>query len=741
MNCGCGQEGEVCSGQAEPPDPDVLELDPTRRYVRFKDVLGRGAFKTVYKAFDEFDGIEVAWNQVKIDEVLQSPEDLERLYSEVHLLKSLKHENIIKFYNSWIDDQNKTVNIITELFTSGSLRQYRKKHRKIDMKAVKSWARQILQGLVYLHSHNPPIIHRDLKCDNIFINGNHGEVKIGDLGLATVMQQANAHSVIGTPEFMAPELYEEDYNELADIYSFGMCLLEMVTFDYPYSECWNSAQIYKKVSSGIMPASLNKVKDPDMKCFIEKCLVPAAKRLPAKELLKDPFLKLDGLRESFGHDSLPLPDIIFPKTGAFGDRCVLSEDTTNVHPVGTTMDIDDDEDEEYGLPIVTIVENGIVDGPPSPSLEVQMSRKDHDFRLKGERNDQNTISLILRIADLSEPKILLLLGKSAGKGRVRNIHFLFYLDSDTALSVASEMVEQLELSDQNVTLIAELIDLLVFNLVPNWKPCMPIDKLVTLDGIKISQSPPSKSSELLENPNHFTGDSIKTSCSIQNMIQTVDILSPPPVCYASLEEGSVKPTCESQNMVSIEERTSNIKPTCESQNMVSIEERTSDVKPTCESQSMVGIEERTSDVSFVSAVSTEEGEKKLSITCICLDSGCEAFSHHDMTQKRESNHDMTQKREPSKRNDVRGVSRENTNGEKEASTNSMTSNDLSTSFSMLSNASSVVSAGLNEDKELRAELEMINLEFHRVIEELLSKKHQAIEAAKKRLNQKKISAH
>lgn len=69
------------------------------------------------------------------------------------------------------------------------------------MKAVKGWARQILTGLDYLHSHNPPVIHRDLKCDNIFINGNQGEVKIGDLGLATVMQQANAKSVIGIFSF------------------------------------------------------------------------------------------------------------------------------------------------------------------------------------------------------------------------------------------------------------------------------------------------------------------------------------------------------------------------------------------------------------------------------------------------------------------------------------------------------------------------------------------------------------
>lgn len=77
-----------------------------------------------YRAFDEVEGIEVAWNQVKVQDVLQSPEDLERLYSEVHLLKTLKHKNIIKLYNSWVDTKTKNVNFITEIFTSGTLRQY-----------------------------------------------------------------------------------------------------------------------------------------------------------------------------------------------------------------------------------------------------------------------------------------------------------------------------------------------------------------------------------------------------------------------------------------------------------------------------------------------------------------------------------------------------------------------------------------------------------------------------------------
>ncbi|KAF6157970.1 hypothetical protein GIB67_015286 [Kingdonia uniflora] len=114
--------------------------------------------------------------------------------------------------------------MITELFTSGSLRQYRRRHKNIDIKAIKNWARQILQGLNCLHSQKPPILHRDLKCDNIFVNG-YRKIKIGDLGLAIIMQKPTAQSVIGTLEFIAPELYKEEYNELVNIYSFGMCIL------------------------------------------------------------------------------------------------------------------------------------------------------------------------------------------------------------------------------------------------------------------------------------------------------------------------------------------------------------------------------------------------------------------------------------------------------------------------------------------------------------------------------------
>lgn len=79
--------------------------------------------KTVYKAFDVILGMEVAWNQVILNDVFQSPQELERLYSEVHLLNTLHHPSIMKFYTSWIDADRTTFNFITEMFTSGTLRE------------------------------------------------------------------------------------------------------------------------------------------------------------------------------------------------------------------------------------------------------------------------------------------------------------------------------------------------------------------------------------------------------------------------------------------------------------------------------------------------------------------------------------------------------------------------------------------------------------------------------------------
>lgn len=78
-------------------------------------------------------------------------------------------------------------------------RRYLKRFKVMKPKVLRSWCRQILKGLLFLHTRTPPIIHRDLKCDNIFITGPTGSVKIGDLGLATLKRASFAKSVIGKP--------------------------------------------------------------------------------------------------------------------------------------------------------------------------------------------------------------------------------------------------------------------------------------------------------------------------------------------------------------------------------------------------------------------------------------------------------------------------------------------------------------------------------------------------------------
>ena len=217
--------------------------------------------------------------------------NVKELEHEIQILKSVRHPNIIAFHEAW-HTENEFV-FITELMTSGTLREYIRKLSLPNIKVVKRWSRQILKGLAYLHGHDPPIIHRDIKCDNIFINGAYGEVKIGDMGTAE-MKMGKKYTVIGTPEFMAPEMYEEmGYSEKVDIYAFGMCLLEMATGEYPYGECTNPAQIYKKVMAGTKPASLSKVQNEEVLTVIDNCLGPEEQRMSAQEILEHTFFAVE----------------------------------------------------------------------------------------------------------------------------------------------------------------------------------------------------------------------------------------------------------------------------------------------------------------------------------------------------------------------------------------------------------------------------------------------------------------
>ncbi|XP_055984093.1 serine/threonine-protein kinase WNK2 [Sorex fumeus] len=278
-------------------DEDDLKAVATSldgRFLKFDIELGRGSFKTVYKGLDTETWVEVAWCELQ-DRKLTKLER-QRFKEEAEMLKGLQHPNIVRFYDFWESSARgkRCIVLVTELMTSGTLKTYLKRFKVMKPKVLRSWCRQILKGLMFLHTRTPPIIHRDLKCDNIFITGPTGSVKIGDLGLATLKRASFAKSVIGTPEFMAPEMYEEHYDESVDVYAFGMCMLEMATSEYPYSECQNAAQIYRKVTCGIKPASFEKVVDPEIKEIIGECICKnKEERYEIKDLLSHAFFAED----------------------------------------------------------------------------------------------------------------------------------------------------------------------------------------------------------------------------------------------------------------------------------------------------------------------------------------------------------------------------------------------------------------------------------------------------------------
>jgi serine/threonine protein kinase len=276
----------------------------------------------VYKGQHLEHGNLVAWNEISIRNIGQK--ELRRILNEMTLLKTLAHPNLITFYGAWWNKEADKVVFITELMSSGTLREFCSKY-PINLRQIKRYCRDILDAISYLHTPitqqqaqqanqqaqqqaasanggdgatanggaaadgatpsppqpasnvplvqaKPSVIHRDLKCDNIFIQAR--SIKIGDLGLATT----DGRTTLGTPEFMAPEMYESGYGAGVDIYAFGMCVLEMITGRSPFCEFKGIYDIYRRVGSYGLPENARVLQHgwPEAYEFLLRCLTPKA---------------------------------------------------------------------------------------------------------------------------------------------------------------------------------------------------------------------------------------------------------------------------------------------------------------------------------------------------------------------------------------------------------------------------------------------------------------------------------
>lgn len=213
--------------------------------------IGKGKFAVVYRACRISDNETVALKRISVDSIDDKARD--KCLKEVKLLQSLDHPNVIKYLDSFITDNDLV--IVVEWAAAGDLkRQLRKAQERgvgFEERIIWKYFSQMCDAM--LHLREKRIMHRDLKPANIFLTLD-GTVKVGDLGLSRELSEhtVQAHSKVGTPLYMSPEVLRGDgYDFQSDIWSLGCMLYELAMLKSPFkSEGLNLYSLFQKISQG-----------------------------------------------------------------------------------------------------------------------------------------------------------------------------------------------------------------------------------------------------------------------------------------------------------------------------------------------------------------------------------------------------------------------------------------------------------------------------------------------------------
>ncbi|XP_003388129.1 PREDICTED: mitogen-activated protein kinase kinase kinase 13-A-like [Amphimedon queenslandica] len=198
--------------------------------------------------------------------------------TELKILRKLSHPNIVKCLG--VCNKPPCYCIVMEYCRLGNLFDYiRKTSTKIMPFDVIQWSREICTGMQFLHSKK--LIHRDLKSLNVLVSDNHS-MKITDFGVSrTLDHQFTKMTVIGSVAWMAPELIRsEPCSEKVDIWSFGVCLWELLTREEPYKDLNHGAVIYG-VGSTTLSLPIPTGCPSDLKSLLQKCWQQKPKSRPS----------------------------------------------------------------------------------------------------------------------------------------------------------------------------------------------------------------------------------------------------------------------------------------------------------------------------------------------------------------------------------------------------------------------------------------------------------------------------
>ncbi len=188
--------------------------------------------------------------QVKIGSMKQK--ERENALNEIRILASYNEEYIIGYKEAFYEEVSGTLCIVMEFASGGDMLKQNQTHIK---KKTKCKEEDVWRALVHMTKglkslHDKKILHRDLKCANVFITAD-GSYKLGDLNVSKVLKKDMAQTQTGTPYYASPEVWKDQpYNSKSDIWSLGCVLYEMAALKPPFTA--NDLQgLYKKVCVGI----------------------------------------------------------------------------------------------------------------------------------------------------------------------------------------------------------------------------------------------------------------------------------------------------------------------------------------------------------------------------------------------------------------------------------------------------------------------------------------------------------
>ena len=213
-------------------------------------------------------------------------------------MRNLDHPHIVRYLGSRRDLGRGAFYILLEYVSCGSIQALLKTMGgALDERVVRKYSRQILLGLAYLHSRDPPVAHRDIKSANVLVETT-GNVKLADFGCSKVFSdlvEGGFNSVLGTPHWMAPEVIRQEGAGLAaDIWSFGCTVVEMTTGSSPWSHIRDpTAVMFHVASSAELPQIPDSLSETGRE-FLRLCFQRDPSRRPsAAELLLHPFVSSD----------------------------------------------------------------------------------------------------------------------------------------------------------------------------------------------------------------------------------------------------------------------------------------------------------------------------------------------------------------------------------------------------------------------------------------------------------------